>query len=159
MSIDHFDNWQSDHKEYLGLGGQFSYGLGLILAGTATGTLFGWHYTVTIYAAATALSLSMLAGVFYSYREWFEPGTSVPIWFYGNRNAAYLSACWPCLIVGLVTAITLGYLNSLFKPGLAMRLAVGAAIVMTFYWLCGKLALVSAKYNVDHMNRLKTWIS
>ena len=159
MIPEHYDGWNSDSKDYLRLGGQWSYNLGLVLAGSTTGYLFGWQYTTFIYSVVIILALFIFAAVLFFYREWYEPGVSLPLWFYRSRNAAFVSACWPGLIVGLVTALTLGYLNQTFKPGLTIRLCAGAAIVMTLFWLCGKLALVSAKYNVDHGARLKTWIS
>jgi hypothetical protein len=158
MEFIDYSGLPEDHYDYLALGGKSSLAVGIGIAGVL-GTLFlGWQYSATALFLFVAMILSACAyAFFFCYVCWVNTGPTVPMWFLWSRNAAFVSACWPGLLMGLIAMPAGVYVGKLLGQGWITNVVL-ATIALTLLWAAGKVAVISARNNIRNGHRLKNWM-
>jgi hypothetical protein len=158
MEFSDYGGLPEDHYDYLSLGGKSALAAGMGIAAILGTLFFDWQYSSTALYLFVALILGALAyAFFFCYVCWVNTGPTAPMWFLWSRNAAFVSACWPGLLMGLVAMPASVYFGKLLGQGWAANLLL-AVITLAMLWAAGKVAIISARNNIRNGHRLKNWI-
>lgn len=153
--FDLFDEWQTDHKDLLKNAGMASQSCGMFFT-YALGKMFlGWNVnSVTFNMVALLVSLAFVVLFYFGWRQPDE----APIWFFGSSNAAYVSACWPCFLVGAAATFLVVYLDRFMNLGSSFNVTVMALVFGLAFWISRRLAIISARFSVDRGTFLQSRI-
>ena len=148
-SFEEFESYNPEAVENLRWVGFHSCASIMVATFIAANYFIGWNLSNTLVIASIVSLIGLLLYLFSFAKGWFNPGGSVPIWYYGQRKNALFSACWTNAVLGAICPFLFVYLNKF------MNIQGSARIITCILFLVGplffsrKLAILSSQYFWD----------